>query len=523
MQSGDDEETLSRSQQHHMSYPSTMRSRAQNEHHSIRRVSDADLVLSEDMSLKDRQQAINEVHPFGLRLWKPALYKKSRGIESITYQSVHETPVRSYGRRFFFDWHLYPANVAWTILFGWWMAIIYVLASIILLILTGIFSKIGLGYAKMILSLASYIFWPFGRYIERKKTNSNEVTDLTTSSNFETSPLLTSSRYDSDFRSFGDSQRWSFGSFVYYAVFYLILAPMHISVSAICWFFVVSIPMAKLNYVLLGHLHREPCCLRVVGPSLSSGSLFSGEILICTYKAFGLQYIKYTYDGINILFINLLPVVCFALVDGYLIGPATHHTGIGNPFFIFVLCLLSVIPLAYYIGMAVASVSSQSSFGFGAVVNASFGSIVEIILYAIAITEGKGVLVEGAIIGSFLGTLLLLPGLSMIAGGIGPWKEQRFNVKSASVSTVLLIMALIGAFTPTIFYSIYGSYELKCLSCPPVSRNASMAGLDNEQLLKCSGCTFSLPQNPGTDPVYVERIKPLMYLCACVLPSAYGM
>lgn len=30
---------------------------------------------------------------------------------------------------------------------------------------------------------------------------------------------------------------------------------------------------------------------------------------------------------------------------------------------------------------------------------------------------------EGAIIGSFIATLLLLPGLSMISGGVGKWKE----------------------------------------------------------------------------------------------------
>ncbi len=37
----------------------------------------------------------------------------------------------------------------------------------------------------------------------------------------------------------------------------------------------------------------------------------------------------------------------------------------------------------------------------GAVINATFGSIIEIILYAIALTQNKGHLVEGSIVGSF--------------------------------------------------------------------------------------------------------------------------
>ncbi|CAG8794817.1 1043_t:CDS:2, partial [Racocetra fulgida] len=98
--------------------------------------------------------------------------------------------------------------------------------------------------------------------------------------------------------------------------------------------------------------------------------------------------------------------------------------------FIFAISLVSVVPLSYFIGMAVASISAQSSAGLGAVVNATFGSIIEIILYSIALTLGEGKLAEGSIIGSLLCGVLLLPGLSMISGGLKR-KEQKFNAKSA--------------------------------------------------------------------------------------------
>lgn len=44
--------------------------------------------------------------------------------------------------------------------------------------------------------------------------------------------------------------------------------------------------------------------------------------------------------------------------------------------------------------------------------------------------SGKSDLVEGALIGSLMAGVLLMPGCSMVSGGIKR-KEQRFNAKSA--------------------------------------------------------------------------------------------
>jgi Ca2+:H+ antiporter len=123
---------------------------------------------------------------------------------------------------------------------------------------------------------------------------------------------------------------------------------------------------------------------------------------------------------------------------------------------IFVCSLLSVVPLAYFIGTAVSSITAQTgSLAVGAVINATFGSIVEITLYALALRKGKERMVEGSIIGSFLCGILALPGASMLSGGIMR-KEQRFNARSAGVTSTMIIMAIIGAFTPTLFQQIYG-------------------------------------------------------------------
>lgn len=129
------------------------------------------------------------------------------------------------------------------------------------------------------------------------------------------------------------------------------------------------------------------------------------KILLCTYRAIGLQYYKYTVGGVNILFVNTLPFVGFTIFDFFFLEPYVikhpHlHGGflawISSQSVIFVCALGSVIPLSYFIGMAVASISAQSSIGMGAVINATFGSIIEIILYAIALTQEKARLVEGS-------------------------------------------------------------------------------------------------------------------------------
>lgn len=90
------------------------------------------------------------------------------------------------------------------------------------------------------------------------------------------------------------------------------------------------------------------------------------------------------------------------------------------------------------------SISVQSTFAVGAVLNATFGSIIELILYCSAITKGTlDQLVQSAVTGSLLTTMLLLPGVSMIFGGL-KYKEQRFNATAAGVSSVLLIISVIG-------------------------------------------------------------------------------
>ena len=173
-------------------------------------------------------------------------------------------------------------------------------------------------------------------------------------------------------------------------------------------------------------------------------------ILVCLYEAMGKEYFKYTVGGVNIMFVNTIPLIFLTQIMFYVIRPyaMSHNITSGvlamlsNDSIIFVMSLASVLPLSYFIGMAVASISTQSSIGMGAVINATFGSIIELILYSIALTEAKASLVEGSIIGSILAGVLLMPGLSMCSGATRR-KEQTFNSRSAGVTSTMLILSLI--------------------------------------------------------------------------------
>jgi Ca2+:H+ antiporter len=276
--------------------------------------------------------------------------------------------------------------------------------------------------------------------------------------------------------------KWNLGRVVFFLFFYGILTPSLFLVSALCWFLVFTIPMGKTTLLLFDHLRRHPLALsfhsdngNVRRPGESS------SILLCTYRAVGIKYWKYTIDGTNIFLINLLGLVAFTIFDYFVLAEALEMKfWLTDQFLLFTLALLSIIPLAYFIGQAVASISAQSSMGVGATINAFFSTVVEVFLYCVALKQGKAQLVEGSIIGSIFAGILFLPGLSMCFGALKR-KTQRFNVRSAGVTSTMLLFAVIGAFGPTLFYQIYGSVShaprpwiapLNCISTNLIVTNA---------------------------------------------------
>lgn len=457
---------------------------------------DDELSDTESFTLKDRQNAINETHPFGLRIWKPALYQKNRSIEKTAEGDIHSSPGGKVS-----NW-LWMFNILWTILFGWWLAIAAALGALTCFLFG--FAPAAADYGRVFWGLSLYLFYPFGQFVkleqdeayaEEDEGEGRSITEyeqwqngdledgrlffgpLTSRSLIgrrrsmdsadENDSLLGRTRRGDDpkkgpknrrARLFGRGQ-WTIGRVIFFVFFYFLLAPLLLLASGLCWFLVFWIPMGKVTILLFYHLRRHPLALSFNADTTYSrgGSSQSSSILLCTYRAVGWKYWKYTVDGTNIFLINLIGVVLFAIFDYWVLDVALGlDSWIVAPGFVFAMALFSIIPLAYFIGQAVASISAQSSMGVGAAINAFFSTIVEVFLYCVALNQGKGQLVEGSIIGSIFAGILFLPGLSMCFGAIKR-KTQRFNVKSAGVTSTMLLFAVIAAFGPTLFYQIYGS------------------------------------------------------------------
>ncbi|NXD07575.1 VNX1 protein, partial [Nothocercus nigrocapillus] len=262
---------------------------------------------------------------------------------------------------------------------------------------------------------------------------------------------------------------------------------------------------------------------------------------------------------------DLLPLVVVTLVLGYVDG---HNRLTSSPVK-FTLALLSIMPLSYYIGMAIASISAQSNFAVGAVVNATFGSITELTFYITALIKGAREgnkcyeeIVKAALTGTLVGCVLLVPvsgspgrcawrrgaprwggahgtgsqGLCMVIGGIRH-QEQRFNSRSAGVSSALLFLSVggewswrwwggrtsravatrppppfprAGVFAPTLFSKVYG--KLVCGECHNVTQNPLGRYL-------CHSCHFDLMHSNGT--LYYSHVQPLVYTVSLLLPTAY--
>ena len=449
---------------------------------------------AESFTLKDRQEAINETHPFGIRIWKPALYKKNRSVEKTVEGDIHSSPGGGVSTL------LFMANLVWTLFFGWWLALLALAGAIACFLL--FFSPSSIAYGKVFSGLSRYLLYPFGsfvrlasdeNYAEEDEGEGRSISEYEQwqSGDLEhgrlffgphsnrsligrrRSSLDSASEHDSLLGRAGRGQyeentrskrrlfgrgEWNLSRVIFFIFLYFVMGPAMLLVSLLCWLLVFWLPMARVMNILFDHLRRHPLALSFHSDTSYSRlpNSPSSSILLCTYRAAGLRYWKYTIDGTNIFLINLLSIVLFVIFDYFILDRTLGvKSWLSHPALIFTLALFSVIPLAYFIGQAVASISAQSSMGLGAAINAFFSTIVEVYLYCVALGEGKALLVEGSVIGSLFVGILFLPGLSMCFGAIKR-KTQRFNVKSAGVTSTMLLFAVIAAFGPTLFYQIYG-------------------------------------------------------------------
>ncbi|XP_037538736.1 low affinity vacuolar monovalent cation/H(+) antiporter [Nematolebias whitei] len=411
-------------------------------------------------------------------------------------------------------------NVVYVLLFGWWVSLAYFVMGTLMFI-----TIIGAPYGKLCWKLCCYFFWPFGNTIHEiggtLRRCCEEAPDCECSVEAgDDSPVLLPSPAevpapDRPVQPQRTSYWRRFSTYVWLLLGYPPLVLVHALVCFISWILVFTIPVSKMNAQALSViLLLPPEDVYISTSSHRKHQGYETRALLCCYHAANWYYYKYTVDGINVFAVNLLPLVIVALVIGY-VDKENHFASSDVKFTI---AISSIIPLSYYIGMGIASIAAQSNFAVGAVVNATFGSVTELTFYITALLKGRQEsnpclqeVVKAALTGTLLGCILFIPGICMIIGGL-KHNEQRFNSRSAGVSSALLFISVGGVFAPTLFSKAYG--DLVCDACTNTGGNGTSNASGS---FVCHSCHYDLKN--GT--LFHSHVQPLVYTVSALLPAAY--
>jgi Ca2+:H+ antiporter len=140
--------------------------------------------------------------------------------------------------------------------------------------------------------------------------------------------------------------------------------------------------------------------------------------------------------GRNLLWASLILAPATIAVD--------KLTGAGDVT-LFVLAAISLIPLAWLIGESTEHAAEHTGPGIGGFLNASFGNAPELIVALFAVSANLPVVVLGSLAGSVISNLLLVYGVTQVAGPDG----ARIDRRSLLVQLRLVGVAVVAFLLPT--------------------------------------------------------------------------
>jgi Ca2+:H+ antiporter len=122
---------------------------------------------------------------------------------------------------------------------------------------------------------------------------------------------------------------------------------------------------------------------------------------------------------------------------------------------VFAASALGVIPTAALMGRATEELAARSGPGIGGFLNVTFGNAPELIIALFALGAGLHEVVKASVVGSILGNILLVLGVSMLAGGLRR-DRQFFEARAASAQSLMLLLATVALIMPAIFQLVSG-------------------------------------------------------------------
>ncbi|KAK4035379.1 hypothetical protein C8A01DRAFT_48424 [Parachaetomium inaequale] len=127
-----------------------------------------------------------------------------------------------------------------------------------------------------------------------------------------------------------------------------------------------------------------------------------------------------------------------------------------NHLVIFILSYLAMVPCANLIGYAGQELGRKFPHVMGVIIETTLGSVVEIIMFIVLITRPDTPevnyiqVIQAAILGSILATMLLCLGLCFVAAGLKR-EETHFSEAVSEAGSGLLLTAGFGLAIPTVF------------------------------------------------------------------------
>jgi len=99
------------------------------------------------------------------------------------------------------------------------------------------------------------------------------------------------------------------------------------------------------------------------------------------------------------------------------------------PIWMFVVSCLAIVPLAGLMGTATEELAKYQGASIGGLLNATFGNATELIICIVALQKNELAIVKASLIGSIIGNILLVLGLSILSPlrSLMPrcWRWQR--------------------------------------------------------------------------------------------------
>jgi Ca2+:H+ antiporter len=130
-----------------------------------------------------------------------------------------------------------------------------------------------------------------------------------------------------------------------------------------------------------------------------------------------------------------------------------------SPLLIFIASALAIAPLASVLGESTGALASQCGPAIGGILSATMGNATEMIIAFFALHAGHINVVKASLSGSIIGNLLLVLGLSLVAGGLRN-PVQRFSRTTSAMNSTTLMIAVAALVMPAVFnLTLFGTLQ----------------------------------------------------------------